>query len=841
MTNPDPGGTWWRILWIWRALLAHYRQHPAQALFQIIGLSMGVALLTGVRMINDRAINSYQDAHGYLEQQPQFKLIARQRRQTLPLDLFSQIRRHGLTASVPALDGHVYLDDGRPVRILGVDLLGAATLRQAARQNDSTPGWFSPDALALVQPPFSLYASRAYADYKDFAPGRQLTLADGRVLPPLRMAPTAAHTGFALLTDILHAQELLRQPDRISHILFYRLSADEQQWLTERFGNQARLVDLRRPGQVNQLSESFRLNLTAMGLLAFVVGLFISYNALNFAITQRQGLVSRLRAAGSSLADIITALALELILWALLASVIGTLSGLQLAKLLLPGVAMTLEGLFGSDVGGELSWQWSHFFLALGMVGMSTAAALGMPLWRLANTPILWLQQRRVQHIGERQTRHRQLACALLLTAAAAGMWWLPGGQFQALCLVALVLLAATLALTSLLHWLVHGCRRLLAAAGLLARRPILHWWLSDSDYHLGRNQVALMAFLLALATNVGVNTMVGSFRVTLEHYLDGKLNASLYLRPPPALTEQIADWLGRQPGVGHVSRYRHLDATLNGFEGALVVLDNHPFERQSVRLREHQPQLWQRLFNREGVLISESLAYQTGTRLADAMTIDLGKLKLTRPVLGIYYDYGNPAGQVLTAPLAEQPMITTALGVYLDSVGDLPALKERLQQRFDLQAHELIVQQGLKDVSLRVFERTFAITRSLNALTLIVAAIGIFCALAATGVERQRQIAAIKSLGLNQRQLYRALLGQQLLLGGLTALLALPAGLLLAWLLITQVNYHAFGWTMPLYLFPWHYLLAWLTGLFAVALSSLWPLWRLSRVPVINAMRGVM
>jgi putative ABC transport system permease protein len=141
-----------------------------------------------------------------------------------------------------------------------------------------------------------------------------------------------------------------------------------------------------------------------------------------------------------------------------------------------------------------------------------------------------------------------------------------------------------------------------------------------------------------------------------------------------------------------------------------------------------------------------------------------------------------------------------------------------------------LIDQSSLKRWSTRVFERTFAATAALNSLTLGVAGVALFISLLTLGHSRLGQLAPLWAIGLGRQQLAWLSLAQTLLLACLTVLLAMPLGLLLAWCLVAVVNVQAFGWRLPLHVFPAQLLQLGLLGLFTSLLAAAGPLWQLAR-----------
>ena len=159
-----------------------------------------------------------------------------------------------------------------------------------------------------------------------------------------------------------------------------------------------------------------------------------------------------------------------------------------------------------------------------------------------------------------------------------------------------------------------------------------------------------------------------------------------------------------------------------------------------------------------------------------------------------------------------------------------VPVLKAALQQHFALDDSRVVEQARLKRWSTDVFNRTFAATAALNSLTLGVAGVALFINLLTLGQARLGQLAPLWALGVRRMQLVWLSLGQTLMLSSFTVLLAIPLGLLLAWCLVAVVNVQAFGWRLPLYVFPMQLLQLTVLGMFTSLLACAWPLWQLAR-----------
>jgi len=200
-------------------------------------------------------------------------------------------------------------------------------------------------------------------------------------------------------------------------------------------------------------------------------------------------------------------------------------------------------------------------------------------------------------------------------------------------------------------------------------------------------------------------------------------------------------------------------------------------------------------------------------------------------PVAGIYSDYGNPMGQaivsldLLEARYPGRPRLNFGLR------SDEPeALAEALRLQFGLSAASIVDQATIKRFSLEVFERTFTVTGALNVLTLVVAGFAILTALLTLASLRLPQLAPAWALGITRKRLARFELMRSLALAALTFVAALPVGLALAWSLLAVVNVEAFGWRLPMHVFPSQWLALLVLALVAAVTAAVLPARRLAK-----------
>ncbi len=266
------------------------------------------------------------------------------------------------------------------------------------------------------------------------------------------------------------------------------------------------------------------------------------------------------------------------------------------------------------------------------------------------------------------------------------------------------------------------------------------------------------------------------------------------------------------------------------GMPGQVLGLRDDPTYRDNWRFLEAAPDPWDRLARGEGLLVNEQLFRRADLALGDEVAVAPG---LALPVLAVYGDYGNPSGEaVLSEALFRETFPDVApegFGLRLPPEA-VPATAARLREAFP--EAQVIDQEGIKSLSLSIFERTFAVTAALNVLTLAVAGFALLMSLLTLGAIRLPQLAPVWALGTRRADLGRLELLRAVGLAGLTALLALPLGLALAWVLLAVVNVEAFGWRLPMFLFPLDWLRLLGLALLAAALAALWPALRLARTP---------
>ena len=813
-------------LWILHALISHWWRHPVQLCTLVVGLLAATALWSGVQALNQHARTSYDQAAARFDNINQAHLINTQQQPIAEADYIT-LRRLGWPVT-PIIEGElrISLDDDQSLSVIGIEPL---TL-QTSNTGHSTSGL--PENLSLnafLTPPWEVWVSPTTAETLK----KLHNQTDSTALPlnpsgeKVTINISSAIADNELITDIYLAQAWLQMEQQFSRLLL--LDPNFANPLPDDLATRLRLVIPESDYDISRLTDSFHLNLTALSLLAFLVGLLMVYSAIHLALNQRLPLRRILMSCGVSQAQLLIWLLIELLLLSGAIAFPGLLLGYWIASLLLPDLSASLAGLYGAEVSGELqlSWQWWQQGVLMAWGG--TLIAAFMPLVQL-------IRQDNVQS-STASTRLNYLTAFKRLSwlGIAFGVIALLTALFGESLLSGFLLLAMVfLSAAFLLPYLVD---RLLMLGQLTARSMTLQWLWADARLQVPHLAVALVALLLALSTSIGVGGMVEGFRNTFVGWLDQRLAAEVYLRADsPAQAEEITHWLLEQPQIEAIlpsaradTRKALLPIELRGIQVHSTYVDHWPLITSSENA-------WQQIEQQSAVMINEQLARQLTLNAGDQLSLNHAKQHMNNVtdqleseflIAAVYSDYGNPKGQVMMS-------LETLYHFWPDATPGSFALRvnpeqvesviQEISTQFGLSDTQVLDQQAVRNYSVQLFERTFAATQALNFLVLGVASIALFSSLLSLSSMRLTQLAPVWACGVSRRQLMSSELLRLLLIAFTTALIAIPLGLIISYCLVAVINVRAFGWALPWQIFPQQWLTLTLSALASAFLAALVP-----------------
>ncbi|MUJ36155.1 ABC transporter permease [Aliivibrio fischeri] len=808
-----------------KALLGHYRKHPLQIFLVWLGLTLGVALLVGVLAINHHAKVSYSEGEKLFSNPFPNRIRSIQDNVVIPQAFYINLRRAGYTSCMPIQTLHLETNEKIDISMVGIDPIALMQISSGNLANTD-------NMLSLMRPPFPVLISKPLASYFSLKDGDYIELKNQSNIGPVIVDKQNRLAGSRLFSDIA-LTKMLGHKAGFNIILCGAMSEQKKERL-ERMLPRGLQLETHKESGLTALTNAFHTNLLAMGMLSFIVGLFIFYQAMSLSFVQRQPLVGTLRQIGVSTKELIMAMSLEVIIWIIIGWISGNFFGLLLANELMPTVSNSLYSLYNADVDLLISWSWDWSYQSLLMAVLGCVLACGWPLYRLLTIEPIRLTARLslARFAGKEFEVQAIIACVILVAAYLINL--LPHSHRNGFMLIGFLMISIGL-LTPFIIW------KFFDWLSYTLPSAKARWFFSDSAASLSYRGVAAMAFMLALASNIGVETMVGSFRATTNNWLEQRLAADIYIEPSKASAGRISYWLEKQPEVKSVWRQWKIDYQTEFGNLEIISSGSTAGEKNALTMKVAIPDYWYSLHHGRNVLISESMSLKWDLKPGDYIDIP-APMGNNWQISGVYYDYGNPYNQLLLSHGAWLKAFggqgTTGIGVVLTDQSKRTELIGRVLKQYRLSAEQVSDNNNIQIQAMRVFDRTFIVTGTLGNLTLVIAVFGLFFATLVGEISRQRQTALLRCLGLSGKEL--VLLGglQLLVIGLFTILIALPLGLILSQLLIDIVMKYAFGWTMEIHYFPKEYTITFLWTLLALTVAGAGTIWRVTKRQAITSLR---
>jgi len=332
----------------------------------------------------------------------------------------------------------------------------------------------------------------------------------------------------------------------------------------------------------------------------------------------------------------------------------------------------------------------------------------------------------------------------------------------------------------------------------------------------LDRTAVVVAALMVSLAMFIGVSVMVGSFRRTVQAWVDQTLVADLFVRSATWITSgedavlppDVPPALRAMPEVQAVDAYRAVSAT---YEGTPIVLAGSTFET----LASHGRQLFRRgdseriirtALAKDEVIVAEGFTLKLGKAEGDTVALQTPQGPRSFRIAGVYYDYTTSGPTLVTdiglyRRLWHDPAVNT-VAVYLRPGTDPDAARAAVERRFGAGV-TVISNRDLHDQVLRIFDQTFRVTYALEFIAIAVAVLGIINTMTALILQRGRELGILRAVGATRGQLGKMILLESALIGGIAYVIGALCGSALALLLIYVINKQFFGWTVQVHWTP--------------------------------------
>jgi putative ABC transport system permease protein len=742
---------------------------------------------------------------------------------------------------------------GEPVvaRLIGLDVFAEKNLRSFTQLNSTLDE--SARRKFLTQPNQVVLVD-ALAKQLGAAVNDTIHLTVGAKRIDVRVCGVVQVTGVAraqladlMIADLATAQELtdsLGVIDRIDT----RLDNEDQERALEQ-ALPPGLV-LRSTGQqstsLENLTQSYRMNLGALSLMASFVAIFIVYNSMLVSVQQRTKSLGVLRCVGATRWQLGGLYFVEAMIFASVGAVVGIAAGAGLSRAMVGYVGTTINDLYAAVRPGPVSLGADVIAKGLAISFFSCLVGAFVPLYQASRTPPVNAFRPTERHRAGGPMAIRLLVAGIALLIIALFVQGLPGDS-PGLGFVMAVLIS--LGFTLACPWLT---RIVCAAVESIARRfQLLPVQMAAAAVgrSLGITGVAVAATMLAMAMNISVRTMVFSFRTALSSWMQQRFSADVFVGPEllvkhridATIDPRVAKWISDQPETARVIRFRTQNIDVGGKSTVLVASD----VRNAMRMlpMKSTPRKGEEFDPATDALISEPLAGRTKLTAADTLVLSSPSGPRSFHVYGIYFDFGTERGQVMLdttvyANAWQDTKINSLHIIVKPGVNpDMLAAKWSTALRADFPVVVSSARTVKADV-LAVFDRTFAVTEVLTWLAGGVAFCGLAGSLLAVALVRQRDYSVLAAIGMTGRQTIVWVLGQGMVIAWVAALVSCGAGTVLAFVLAYVIQYRSFGWSIPTSAQPRFWWQNLVLATIAAGVATIYPAMRLRHSPPAGGLR---
>jgi putative ABC transport system permease protein len=800
-----------------RLILRPLRRDLTRSVLTLISIALGVAVVIAIELAGDAATGSFESSLTTLLGKVDYEVTANGGVDERYIAALAALPLNARFA--PAIEQPVTIVGGGSTTVYGIDVIAAGM---------SGTGEFSAEKLETSAVLSSDLAARLRAKKGDAITLRGRNRTQTFTVQSIAEGQETGWVGI----DIAAAQELLDMRGKLDRIEVF-LGAGED---AGRVGAAIKKVvpgayDVETPGarseENRRMLRAFRWNLRILSYISLLVGAFLIYNTIAVSVVRRRTEIGILRAIGTSSRGVLLMFLGEASMLGVLGSVLGIGLGRLLAGAILGMISDTVNALFTTSAPGVVELSAGTVITAICTgTGVAFFSAL-IPAREAAGVAPAEAMRRESREHETRLRVGRDLAMAAVAGLAAVVLCQFgPIGGRPVLGYVATLCAVVATALISpaFVTWVIGALRgtlkKIAGAAGLIAGRSLVT--------SLARTSIVVTALATAISMMVAVGIMVGSFRETVQVWLESQLRADIYLRAAgpasagiyPPMDPAVPDIIRGTPGVGDVDVFHafqfHYEGTQATFGAGIMDIVRR---RRSMRFLTGDPnEILGSLPGQDRAIVSEPFANKHHVRTGQVLRIPLGARNVALTVAGIYYDYANDKGFVLVDRgtllryLPDQPV--TNIAVYLQPATNAAQVRRELESRLANFPMNIAPNEALRRGAIQVFDRTFAVTYALEGVAIIVAMLGAASALLALVLDRRREIGLIRYLGAAKGQVRNMILTEAALLGLLAGLLGLVLGTALSLVLIYVVNKQSFGWTIqfhpPIVLLGGALLLVW-------------------------------
>ena len=815
----------------WALIVRPVLRDPFRMVITILGVAIGVAVFLSIQLANRQTLQSFEESVNLVLGRADAVVHA----EGMAFDekYFQELSRvREFVKSYPVIEGYgVELKTGQVVEILGTDLLQDSGIRDFSIKTLEKD---LKGLLPLIMDPKGIVLPEKFIPGTSFKPGDKISFLINGIEKTFNVNAILENKGLAralngnfALMDIAAAQWAFERIGKLDRI-------DIEFKNKQKFESMGKKISEVLPGflrvdrperknrQVEKMLQAFQYNLTALSFVALIVALYLIYNMVALSVVRRRTEIGTLRAIGATPLLIASIFFIEAGIIGAAGSVIGVWLGKYLAKFSLNAVSITVNNLYTPSYVTEVEFHWGQSwpYLLLG-VGLSLVSSLIPAIDAARTSPTIVM--RRGSYDVKIFRGDRRLTLLALASFVLAGVFSLlpPIGGFPYFGFLAVFLVIMGVSFLSpaallLGRDLLKGvCKKFFGGEGFLASMNL--------SQNIGRNSLAISSLAIAFMMIISMSIMVHSFRQTVIVWIGQTLKADLFVQVAGGRDidyqytlpgDRVGD-IRKIPGVAAVDLFRAQDISYNDKPAVLGSGDFKALSRYGNLVIKSGPsaeELAAEMIGQDRAIVSESFALKHEVEIGDSLYLETPNGSAELQVVAVYYDYSRERGYIIIDRSIfikyYSDTDVNSFVIYLSNKNKIENVRQEILKTLGAD-YNLVIRSNseLKKNVLEIFDKTFAITYSLEIIAGCVALLGLFNTLIALILERKREIGILRFIGGFREQVKRMVLIEAGILGFIGSILGVVAGAIVSYILIFVINKQSFGWTIQIH-YPYAFVL---------------------------------
>lgn len=833
-------------------------KNPRQAILNIIGVMLGVAVVTAIDVANSSAYKAFELSMESVSGKTTHHIISNP--PGLPDSIFFKIKKEiGVENAAPVFEKFVKIkkNSNKVYTLLGIDPFYETAFRNYTSKLRSIKKF---NIEHFITSKNSALLSQKTAKNLNINVGDIFLIkADGKAYKLLLYGVLDFENESdnkiienIIITDISTAQNLFNSEYYISRIDL--IINNDNQYILDKIKrilpqNSRIQKSEARTDSGRQMTDSFRINLSAMSVLALIVGMFLIYNTMTFSVIRRQKLIGLLRSLGITRSEIFNLFIFEALIVGFIGTVSGIFLGLALGSSIITLVSKTINDMYFVLQVQDVVVTYDNILKAVFLGIAATLISAFKPAY-YSTKIVPRAALIRSDSESELESKSKRYLFYSLISGAAGTLILIPDfyNIYISYLGIGFVIFSFALITPYLLiisiKILTPFTKKIFGSIGKMSARGI--------STQLSRTTIAVAALSISISAAIGVGTMVSSFRHTVVDWLNMRLKADIYASVPTMVSryndgtfsQEIADKIKQIDGIIAMNLYRENQINDNGKIKHILAAKVQNFNYESfIDNKTDNKILWRQFNVEEGVFVSEAYSYKNKVSTGGKVYIPTNKGRKAFNVIGVFTDYSSDIGLIMmnlsVYRMYFNDTLLSGLAVFVDDKSRIDKIMNQMRDTAGSDINFIVRSNySLINSSVEIFDRTFLITNVLQLLAIIVSFIGILSALMALQLEKEKEFGILRAIGMVPSQLRKMVIIQTSLMGLIAGIFAIPIGNLLSYILIIIINRRSFGWAVD-FQFEITYALQGLTiSIIAAVLAGIYPAVKLSKTPAASALR---